>query len=83
VKALRAGQYVKHSLYGFGFVTESDSERTSIAFDVHGPKKFVTELMVVEAAGDPPPGVKLATRPKRARAPKPKKVAAEAVAVAK
>ena len=61
MKALREGQYVKHFQYCFGWVTESDDERTSIDFNEHGPKKFVTGLMVVELAGDAPP------RPSRTR----------------
>jgi hypothetical protein len=38
-----------------GVVTESDSERTSIDFDLHGMKKFVTSIMVVEPAEGTPP----------------------------
>lgn len=53
-KVLPQGQYIKHSLYGFGFVTESNPDRTSIDFDSHGQKKFVTSLMTVELAGDAP-----------------------------
>jgi hypothetical protein len=34
--------YIKHFQYGTGVVTESDAERTSIDFDLHGMKKFVT-----------------------------------------
>lgn len=56
MKALQEGAYIKHFQYGLGVVTESDSERTSIDFDLHGMKKFVTGLMVVEPAeGTPPP----------------------------
>lgn len=54
MKALAVGQYIKHGQYGNGVVTESDNERTSIDFDDHGPKKFVTELMVVERAEGTP-----------------------------
>jgi len=71
VKALPEGQYVKHSQYGFGWVTESDDERTSIDFHDHGPKKFVTGLMVVELAGDAPP------RPSRTKRRKKLPVAAK------
>jgi hypothetical protein len=77
LKALQEGAYIKHFQYGLGVVTESDNERTSIEFDLHGPKKFVTSIMVVEAAEGTPP--------KRARAKRKKKVAAKtdvAVAVA-
>jgi hypothetical protein len=56
VKALQKGAYIKHFQYGLGVVTESDNDRTSIDFDVHGMKKFVTSIMVVEfAEGTPPP----------------------------
>jgi len=70
LKALQAGAYIKHFQYGLGVVTESDSERTSIDFDLHGAKKFVTSIMVVEPAEGTPP--------KRARAKRKKKVPAVA-----
>ena len=44
------GQYIKHFQYGCGVITESGSDRTTIDFDAHGPKLFVTSLMVVEPA---------------------------------
>lgn len=55
MKALEAGAYIKHFQYGLGVVTESDSDRTSIDFDLHGIKKFVTSIMVVDAAEGTPP----------------------------
>jgi len=55
VKALQEGAYIKHFQYGLGVVTESDAERTSIDFDLHGMKKFVTSIMVVEPAEGTPP----------------------------
>jgi hypothetical protein len=55
VKALAEGLYIKHSQYGCGVVTQSDTERTTIEFDAHGTKKFVTSLMVVEPAEGAPP----------------------------
>ena len=45
---LRQSQYLRHSTYGLGVVTESNAERTTIDFDDHGIKKFVTALMAVE-----------------------------------
>ena len=48
MEALRQSQYLKHSQYGLGVVTESNAHRTTIDFDLHGIKKFATELMVVE-----------------------------------
>lgn len=55
MKALQKGAYIKHFQYGLGVVTESDSDRTSIDFDLHGMKKFVTTIMVVEMAEGTPP----------------------------
>ena len=66
MKALAEGLYIKHFQYGLGVVTDSDTERTSIDFDLHGLKKFVTSIMVVEAAEGTPP--------KRSRAKRKKKI---------
>jgi hypothetical protein len=55
VKALPQGQYVKHYRYGFGLITESNDEGTSIEFELHGSKRFVTSLMVVELSHLTPP----------------------------
>jgi hypothetical protein len=71
LKALAEGLYIKHFQYGLGVVLGSDSERTSIDFDLHGPKKFVTSMMVVEPAEGTPP--------KRRRAPRKKKILAVVV----
>jgi hypothetical protein len=66
LKALQAGAYIKHFQYGLGVVTESDAERTSIDFDLHGAKKFVTSIMVVEPAEGTPPKRPRAKRKKKA-----------------
>ena len=66
MKALAEGLYIKHFQYGLGVVTDSDTERTSIDFDLHGLKKFVTSIMVVEPAEGSPP--------KRSRGKRKKKV---------
>jgi len=66
LKALQEGAYIKHFQYGLGVVTESDHERTSIDFDLHGPKKFVTGLMVVEMAEGTPPKRSRTKRKKKA-----------------
>lgn len=56
MQVLRQAQYIKHSQYGLGVVTASDAERTTIDFDLHGIKKFITSLMVVELmSGSAPP----------------------------
>ncbi len=55
MKALAEGLYIKHFQYGCGVITDSNSERTTIDFDLHGTKLFVTGLMVVEPAEGTPP----------------------------
>lgn len=69
VQVLSEGQYIKHEQYGFGVVTESDPERTTIDFDQHGKKKFVTSLMTAELVGEAPPRPARSRRRKRAAAP--------------
>ena len=48
MQILRQAQYLKHDQYGLGVVTASNAERTTIDFDLHGIKKFVTSLLVAE-----------------------------------
>src|SRR5258708_2397444 len=55
MKALPKGQYIRHFQYGLGVITESNEQRTSIDFDIHGMKKFVTGLMAVDPAEGTPP----------------------------
>jgi hypothetical protein len=55
VNAIPEGQYIRHYRYGMGVVTESDAKQTSIDFDLHGLKRFVTTLMVVELSDLVPP----------------------------
>ena len=69
MKGLSEGQYIKHFQYGLGVITATDADRTSIDFDIHGMKKFVTSLMVVEPAEGTPPKRKRASRRKKAVAP--------------
>ncbi len=54
MQVLSEGQYIKHEQYGLGVVTEADAERTTIEFEAHGRKKFVTSLMSAELVGDVP-----------------------------
>ena len=68
MRALPEGQYIKHFQYGLGVVTQSDNERTSIDFDLHGMKKFVTSLMVVEPAEGTPPKRSRSKRRRKATA---------------
>lgn len=61
---LEAGQYIKHSQYGCGVIVKRDSERTTIDFDTHGVKLFVTSLMSIEPAEGVPPKRRRAKRVK-------------------
>ncbi len=55
MKALAGGTYIKHFQYGLGVITASDAEHTSIDFDLHGMKKFITSILAVEIAEGTPP----------------------------
>jgi hypothetical protein len=72
---LSTGQYIKHFQYGCGVNTEFRADRTTIDFDAHGTKIFVTSLMVVEPAEGLPP--------KRRRAKRVKAVAPAATVAAR
>jgi hypothetical protein len=65
MKALPKGQYIRHFQYGLGVITESNEQRTSIDFDIHGMKKFVTGLMAVDPAEGTPPKRSRAKRSKK------------------
>jgi len=54
VQILVEGQSIRHQQYGMGTVTESNTERTTIDFDDHGVKKFVTSIWSAELVGEPP-----------------------------
>ncbi|MGH9740319.1 MAG: hypothetical protein ACRD4X_17285 [Candidatus Acidiferrales bacterium] len=54
MQVLSEGQTVKHDQYGLGTVTESNHNRTTIDFDSHGMKKFVTSIWSAELVGEPP-----------------------------
>lgn len=62
MQILSEGQTIRHGQYGLGTITESNNERTSVDFDDHGVKKFVTSIWVAELIGEPP-----ADRPVRRR----------------
>jgi hypothetical protein len=65
VKPLPEGQYIKHFQYGLGVVLESDEDRTSIDFNEHGTKVFVTSILAVEPADGAPPPRKRVKRAKK------------------
>jgi hypothetical protein len=67
VQILAEGQYVRHDLYGMGVVTESNTDRTTIDFDDHGEKKFVTNIWNAELVGEPPAKPRSKRRSKKAK----------------
>ena len=74
MQILRQAQYLKHGQYGLGVVTQSNAERTTIDFDLHGIKKFVTGLLAAEllpgqAPAKPAPLKRRAAKGARASAP--------------
>lgn len=54
MQVLYEGQTIRHEQYGVGIVTESNADRTTIDFDDHGMKKFVTSIWSAELIGEPP-----------------------------
>jgi hypothetical protein len=48
-----AGQRVSHAVYGIGVTQASSGERTSVHFDEHGLRTFVTSLLELEALSAP------------------------------
>lgn len=54
MQILSEGQSVRHEQYGMGTVTESNTERTTIDFDDHGVKRFVTSIWSAELIGEAP-----------------------------
>jgi len=81
VQSMQEGQTIKHEVYGLGIVTSSDAERTSVDFDDHGSKLFVTSIMTAELIGEAPATPpKTKRRRKASTAAKAAKKAAAAVA---
>ena len=54
MQILIEGQTIRHDQYGVGTVTESNGDRTTIDFDNHGVKKFVTSIWSAELIGEAP-----------------------------
>ena len=84
MQVMAEGQTVKHDTYGLGIVTASDAERTTIEFDDHGSKLFVTSMMTAELIGEAPlTPPKTKRRRKASTAAKAAKKAAAAAAAAR
>lgn len=64
MRVFEVGQQVRDVKYGLGTVTWADEQYTTIKFEDHGLKKYVTSLMHMEplAAGEAKP-----PKPKRIR----------------
>lgn len=80
-KEYAVGQVVEHTVYGLGRISATDTDRTTVDFDLHGPKKFVTSIVKLEASDKIPQA--RSTRRRGARKVKPKtEVKAEVKATA-
>ncbi|MFQ5789599.1 MAG: hypothetical protein ACE5JI_03895 [Acidobacteriota bacterium] len=55
MKSSSAARRVLHQKYGHGTVVQADSQYTTIEFDQHGIKKFVTEIVSLQPSSEPPP----------------------------
>ena len=49
-KEFSVGQVVEHSTYGLGTISAIDADRTTIDFESHGTKKFVTSIVKLTAS---------------------------------
>ena len=66
VKAVRAGQCLRHEIFGIGIAVTSNEDRTTIDFYDHGRRTFVTGMLVAELVAEAPP------KPPRSKAAAPK-----------
>lgn len=55
MKPVRAGQCLRHEMFGIGIAASSNEERTTIDFYEHGRKTFVTGMMAAELVAEAPP----------------------------
>jgi hypothetical protein len=70
MQVLRETQYLKHGQYGLGVVTHSNSQRTTIDFEQHGTKKFVTSLLVAELLPGHAPAKPVPSKQTKAKKPR-------------
>jgi len=68
VRIYSKGARVAQPTYGPGTITDADSHHTVIDFDNHGPRKFVTNLVVLESTNEPAPSRAKPARKARAKA---------------
>lgn len=62
MKPMPVAQRVVHERYGLGTITEVGSEYTTIEFDLHGKKKFVTSIVALQPSDEPAPARRKGTR---------------------
>jgi len=55
MKHMPVAQRVVHERYGLGTITEVGTEYTTIDFDLHGKKKFVTSIVALKPTDEPAP----------------------------
>ncbi len=55
MKPMPVSQRVVHKQYGLGVIFEADRHYTTIDFDEHGRKKFVTRIVKLDTSDAPPP----------------------------
>jgi hypothetical protein len=52
-EVFRENDRVNHPNFGAGTIKQTDSQYTTIVFDDHGPKKFLTQLVRLERSDVP------------------------------
>ncbi len=55
MKSMPVSSRINHQKYGLGVISEVDPQYTTIEFDNHGKKKFVTDIVSLESSDEPPP----------------------------
>ena len=55
MKSMPVSSRINHQKYGLGVISEIDPQYTTIEFDNHGKKKFVTDIVSLESSEEPPP----------------------------
>ena len=61
---------IDHAVFGLGTILDSNERYTTIAFDEHGTRKFLTDMVKFDPSDAPPPA-----RIRRKKTPKPTKPA--------
>ena len=74
MQILKQKQYLRHAQYGLGVVSESNAQRTTVDFELHGVKKFVTELMQFELLAGQAPARASLTKQKSRKSSGPRSV---------